>query len=75
VPSRTGNGFPMRNPDENKNGRYAGKPRAKKDPQRSPLTGILEDPKTTDRGMASLDKALWDESRGKSTPERAAEED
>ncbi len=58
------------------NGSYTGKqPRAKKDPQRSLLTGILEDPKLTDHGMASLDKALWDKSRGKSTPERAAEDD
>jgi hypothetical protein len=65
----------MRKPDENTNGSYTGKPRAKKDPQRSLLTGILEDPKATDRGMASLDKALWDESRRKSTPERAAEDD
>jgi hypothetical protein len=64
----------MRKPDINTNGAYVGKPRAKKDPQRSLLTGILEDPKSTDRGMASLDKALWDESRSKSTPERAAED-
>ncbi|HTX02901.1 MAG TPA: hypothetical protein VMD07_04415 [Candidatus Acidoferrales bacterium] len=65
----------MRNPDDNNNGNTAGKPRAKKDPQRSPLNGILEDPKTTDHGVASLDKALWDKSRGKSTPERAAEKE
>ena len=61
--------------DERKNGSYAANPRAKKDPQRSLLTGILEDPKPTDSGMASLDKALWDKSRDKSTPERAAEKD
>ncbi|HEY1728220.1 MAG TPA: hypothetical protein VGG22_07605 [Candidatus Baltobacteraceae bacterium] len=65
----------MRNPDESKNGTHTGKPRAKKDPQRSPLSGILEDPKGTDRGVGSLDKALWDESRSKSTPERAAKDD
>jgi hypothetical protein len=65
----------MKKPDENTNGHYAGKPRAKKDPERSLLSGIFEDPKTTDRGMASLDKALWDKSRDKSTPERAAEKD
>jgi hypothetical protein len=65
----------MRPDDERKNGSYTGKPRAKKDPQRSPLTGILEDPKPADDGMASLDKALWDKSRDKSTPERAAEDD
>jgi len=65
----------MRNPDESKNGTHTGEPRAKKDPQRSPLTGILEDPKPNDRGVASLDKALWDDSRSKSTPEQAADDE
>jgi hypothetical protein len=58
----------MKKPDEKK-------PRAKKDPQRSLLSGIFDDPKATDRGIASLDKAVWDKSRVKSTPERAAEKD
>jgi hypothetical protein len=34
---------------------------------------VLEDPKPSDKGVASLDKALWDRSRSKSTVENAAE--
>jgi hypothetical protein len=64
----------MDSKDETRNGSYTVKPRAQKDKQRSPLTGILEDPKASDPGVASLDKAVWDTSRKKSTIERAAEE-
>jgi hypothetical protein len=41
--------------------------------QSSPLDGLLEDPKATDHGIASLDKALWDPSRDRSEVERDAE--
>jgi hypothetical protein len=42
-------------------------------PESSPLDGVLEDPNLTDRGIASLDKALWDPSRERSEVERDAE--
>jgi|GEM_PF-6533747 hypothetical protein len=61
--------------DDRRKSSLPGIPRAKKDPERSPLSGILEDPSAADHGMASLDKALWDTSRDKSTPEQAAEDD
>jgi hypothetical protein len=48
---------------------------ARKDKQRSPLDGILEDPSPKDRGFFSLDKALWDPTRTKHGPERAAKDE
>ena len=49
--------------------------------RRSPLESLIEaveeafdDPKPSDHGIASLDKALWDPSRDKSEVERSAEE-
>ena len=42
----------------------------KKDEQRSPLDGLLEDPKPSDHGVGSLDKALWDETRTEPQVER-----
>jgi hypothetical protein len=47
-----------------------GKPEKKHPMNRSPLDGLLEDPKPTDHGVGSLDKALWDPSRDKSEVEK-----
>ena len=46
------------------------KPAMNRSPHRSPLDGLLEDPKQTDHGVGSLDKALWDPSRDKSEVEQ-----
>ena len=42
--------------------------RAEKEKERSPLDGILEDPKPNDRGLGQLDKAPWDPSNKHHVP-------